>query len=474
MSLNLCFLFRATSFPFRIEHQPQCAHNSPRLLRDLTEADPMKRYRGLGLLGVLFTVAFVPAVLLLHLSRIGGTEKLSASEQERRADSKEGSRFARITLKNMGGKEILLADFLDKKALVIVFIGTECPVNNAYMRPLKDLCDEFAKQDVRFVAINSNSHDTPERVTEHAKEHQLPFPVLLDSDGQAADAFQAERTPEAFVLDAKQEVRYRGRIDDQFGVGFQRPKPTRRDLALALREVLAGKTVSTVRTQAAGCLIGRGKKTQTAAPITYTNQIARLFQKRCLECHRPGRVAPFSLTSYEKAKGWAEMIREVVTEGRKPPWHADPRFGKFSNDRRLSQEERETLLAWIDQGCPRGDDKNLPPPKPYVEGWTIGKPDVILTMEKPFTVPAKAPKGGIPYQHIVVPTGFKEDVWVQAAEARPGNRAVVHHVLAFIHQRGKESESPDDKVLVGHAPGDLPLILPPGVALKIPKGADLI
>jgi hypothetical protein len=347
-------------------------------------------------------------------------------------------------------------------------------VNNAYMGPLKDLHEEFAKQGVRFVAVNSNSHDAPERVAEHAQENRLPFPVLLDPGHRAADALQAERTPEAFVLDGKQEVRYRGRIDDQFGVGFQRPRPTRRDLAEALRQVLAGQAVSTPRTQAAGCLIGRSKKSQGAAPITYTNQVARLLQKRCLECHRPGRVAPFALTSYEKAQGWAEMIREVVTDGRMPPWHADPRYGQFSNDRRLAPAERETLLAWIDQGCPKGDDKDLPPPKRYTEGWTIGAPDAILTMEKPFTVPAKAPKGGIPYQHVVVPTRFKEDVWVQAAEARPGNRAVVHHILAFVRDPAKRSERPEDKVLVGHAPGDLPLVLPPGVAMKIPKGADLI
>lgn len=168
------------------------------------------------------------------------------------------------------------------------------------------------------------------------------------------------------------------------------------------------------------------------------------------------------------------MIREVVTDGRMPPWHADPHYGKFSNDRRLTEKERKTFLAWIDQGCPKGDDKDLPPARTYVEGWTIGKPDAILTMEKPFTVPANAPKGGVPYQHIVVPTHFKEDVWVQAAEARPGNRAVVHHVLAFIQDPAKPPANPDDMVLVGHAPGDLPLILPPGVAMRIPKGANLI
>src|SRR5262249_3746269 len=157
---------------------------------------------------------------------------------------------------------------------------------------------EFAKQEVKFLAVNSNSHDAAERVAGHAKEHQIPFPVLLDPDHKAADALQAERTPEAFLLDGRERGHYRGRIDDQFGVGFQRPSPRRRDLAEALREVLAGKQVSIVKTQAAGCLIGRGRVAQAGAPLTYTNKIARLLQKRCLECHRPGRVAPFSLTSY--------------------------------------------------------------------------------------------------------------------------------------------------------------------------------
>ncbi len=434
----------------------------------------MQRHHGLGVLGVLITVAFMPATVPSHVLREAGIQRASASEQDDLPASNDGSRIAGIALEDAARKQVPLGDFMDKKGLVVVFIGTECPVNNAYMRTLKQLHQEFAEQDVRFVAINSNSHDSPESVAEHAQEHQLPFPVLRDTDHQAADALTAERTPEAFILDAEWLVRYRGRIDDQFGVGFQRPRPTRRDLAEALREVLDGKAVSAARTQAAGCLIGRSRNARAAAPITYTNQIARLFQNRCLECHRPGRVAPFSLTSYEQACGWAEMIREVVTEGRMPPWHPDPRYGKFSNDRRLSPQEREALLAWIDQGCPKGDDEDLPPPRQYVEGWTIGAPDVILTMEQPFTVPANAPQGGIPYQNIVVPTHFQEDVWVQAAEAQPGNRAVVHHVLVFIRGPGKLFENPEDKVLVGHAPGDLPLILPAGVAMKIPKGADLV
>jgi peroxiredoxin/mono/diheme cytochrome c family protein len=407
-------------------------------------------------LGVLFWAALLPAILPLRL--------LAADVD------------AELTLEDTARKEVRLGNLLDRKVLVVVFIGTECPVNNAYMRSLKQLHDEFAPREVRFVAINSNTQDSAERVAQHAQEHGLPFPVLIDADQRAADAFQAERTPEAFVLDDQRQVRYRGRIDDQFGVGFQRPAPTRQDLAEALREILAGKPVTTARTAAAGCLIARIKASPPTAPtpITYSNQIARLFDQRCVECHREGRVAPFALTSYAQAKGWAEMIREVVTEGRMPPWHADPRYGHFSNDRRLSPDERATLLAWIDDGCPAGNPQDLPTPKQFVEGWTIGEPDVILTMARPVTVPAKAPKRGIPYRHIIVPTRFEQDMWIQAAEARPGNRAVVHHILSFIREPGDNLQDPVDKVLVGHAPGDLPLILPPGVAMRIPKGSDLI
>lgn len=418
----------------------------------------MKRWCWPTLACVLFAILIGPAVA-------------SAFEPDGQVGASE---VGKIALTNADGEQVSLADFLDEKLLVVLFIGTECPVNNAYMRSLKEIHEEFAGRDVRFVAINSNPHDSAETVAEHARQHRLPFPVLRDPGQMAADALKAERTPESFLLSAKGEMYYRGRIDDQFGVGFQRPKPTRRDLAIALQEVLDDKPVSVARTQASGCLIGRSKKKETATEITYSKQIARLFQKRCEECHRAGSVGPFSLESYEKAKGWADMIREVVSDGRMPPWHADPRHGKFSNDRRLTREERETLLTWIDQGCSRGDDKDLPPPKQYAEGWTIGEPDVILTMEKPFTVPAKAPKGGVPYQYVVVPTKFDEDRWVQAAEARPGNRAVVHHILTFIQQTEKPLASQDDNILVGHAPGDLPLVLPPGVAMKIPKGANLI
>src|SRR5262249_10331227 len=160
---------------------------------------------------------------------------------------------------------------------------------------------------------------------------------------------------------------------------------------------------------------------------------------------------------------------------RMPPWYADPKHGRWANDRRLPKADRDALLAWLAGGTPRGDDRGLPAPRQFPEGGTIGKPDVGLKMPKELKVPARAPKGGVPYRYFSVPTNFTEDKWVQRAEAKPGAAEVVHHILVFIVPRG-ERFNPDapGSVLCGTAPGEMPLLLAPGFAKKVPAGARLI
>ncbi len=374
---------------------------------------------------------------------------------------------------------VALAHFKDKKAVVVVFVGTECPVNNAYMPRLVELHKQYAPQGAQFLAINANVQDTPARVARHAQQHGLPFPVLKDDGSTIADRFGAQRTPEAVLLDAQGIVRYQGRIDDQYGVGFKRPSPTQRELVEALDQVLAGKTVTIATTPVAGCLIGRAPRAKAEAGITFSKQVMPILQRHCQECHRPGQIGPMALLTYDDATAWSEMIREVVQEKRMPPWHADPRHGKFRNDRSLSQADRDTLLTWIEQGCAKGDAKDLPPPRAFASGWIIGKPDVVYAMAKSFKVPAQAPKRGVPYQWFQVAADFPEDVWIQAAEAKPGNRAVVHHIIVYIMPPGAQRrERNEDGIghgfLVGYAPGDMPLLLPPGLAKKIPKGYSLV
>jgi len=396
------------------------------------------------------------------------------------ADTKPVTKTVRpFTLTDAAGKDWSLKDHKTKKAIVVVFLGTECPVNNAYLPRLAELHKTYAIRDVAFVAINANNHDTPVRIAAHAKEHNIPFPVLKDTANIIADQFGARRTPEAFVLDGAGTILYQGRIDDQYGIGFTRPAPRRRDLAEALEEILAGKAVSRPLAPVAGCPIARTIKPKTDGTVTYTKDVARILQKNCQECHRPGQVGPMSLLTYEDALGWEASIREVVEERRMPPWYADPKHGTFSNNRRLSKEDRDTLLAWIKQDCPQGDARDLPPARVFPKGWSIGEPDVVFSLPKDFNVPARGGKNGIRYQYFPVDTNFDEDRWVQAAEARPGNRAVVHHILVYILEPGKgmrqnRTDGIGDGLLVAFAPGELPAVFAPGTAKKIPKGSKLL
>ena len=379
--------------------------------------------------------------------------------------------------KSIDGKAWSLID-QKNKAIVLVFIGTQCPVNNAYMPKLVELEKEYQGKDVQFVAINSNEHDTVLAIKEHARKHGLTFPVLRDEKNVVANQLGAERHPTAIVLDDRHIVRYKGRIDDQFGIGFSRPQPTRRDLALAVDEVLGGRAVTKASTPVEGCFITKAPVAKNAkTEVTFTKDVSRIIQNRCQECHRPGQIGPMPLLTYDDASNWAAMIKEVVSDDRMPPWHADPKHGKFKNDRRLTSDERTRLLAWIDAGCPEGAKSDLPRAREFTEGWTIGKPDVVFTMPNANTVPAKAGRGGIPYKYVIIPTNFAEDKWVQAVEAKPGNHEVVHHIIVYVVEGGKRVKDIDgigSGLLVAYAPGDLGSVFEPGGAKRLPKGGSLV
>ncbi|MBV8820900.1 MAG: hypothetical protein JO022_21245, partial [Acidobacteriaceae bacterium] len=159
------------------------------------------------------------------------------------------------------------------------------------------------------------------------------------------------------------------------------------------------------------------------AATTFSKDVAPIFYERCVNCHRPGSVAPMSLLDYRSARPWAKSIRQAVLSRRMPPWFADPQFGHFANDARLNAREIATIQTWVDAGSPEGDAKDLPVPPQFTEGWALGKPDLIIDIGKNFSVQP----GNDDYEHFVVPTNFKEGIWIRAAELRPGNRSVVHH-----------------------------------------------
>src|SRR6185312_11880656 len=117
---------------------------------------------------------------------------------------------------------------------------------------------------------------------------------------------------------------------------------------------------------------------------TFTRDVAPILEKNCQVCHRPGEAGPFSMLTYEEARPWAAAIRQAVKTRKMPPWFADAHYGKFSNATALTQEEIDTIAAWVEAGAPKGDPKDMPPPANFLEGWQIGKPDLVFELPRPF------------------------------------------------------------------------------------------
>jgi hypothetical protein len=376
-------------------------------------------------------------------------------------------------LRDLRGSARSLHGFKDHKAIVLVFLGIDCPISNLYVPTLLELEKNYRGQNVQFLAIFPNENEDLDQISRHAYDRDLPFPTFKDVGQKLASAVGAERVPCVALLDGEFTLRYTSRIDDRYGAGHRKEKAGRADLAEALGQLLAGKTVSVATTEADGCLIDRTARKYEKPGVTYTKDVAGILQKRCQNCHRPEQTAPFSLLTYEDALKHAKMLKEVTTQKRMPPWHADSRFGHFSNDRRLTKDEVEMVAAWVDAGSPRGDDKDAPKPIDWPGGWTQGKPDMVISMPEEFEVPAD---GVLPYKQWTMDPKFTEDRWVTMAEGRPGSPSVVHHLVVYVLKPGKREPFDNDgtlSILVGWAPGDLGLICPSDTALLIPKGSKL-
>jgi len=202
-------------------------------------------------------------------------------------------------LKDTEGKTHTLSDYADRKAVVVAFTGLGCPLSNLYSPRIQSIADSFEPKGVAFLVVNSNYQDSMDELAEARESFGLRVPLLKDEHNSAADAFGVMRTNEVFVLDSSRRILYHGAIDDQYGIGTQRPKADHAYLRDALDQTLAGNPISTPRTQAFGCIVGRDLKADgKSAKVTYHNQIARIFQQNCQSCHREGQIGPFTLKTY--------------------------------------------------------------------------------------------------------------------------------------------------------------------------------
>jgi len=366
-----------------------------------------------------------------------------------------------------------LDDFGQQKAYVLFFTNTSCPLVQRYMPAIKKLHATYAQQDVQVVAVNVGMDDTIKDMASHAIEFGAEFPFVKDMDGSLTKSVGVERTPGVAVLDSNKKLVYRGRINSQYRLGGVSPNTGRADLEEAIKEVLAGQAVTVAETPVDGCKITFPKLPTPSEPITYTNHVSRIMKQHCQTCHRDDTAAPFGLGTYEEVSSQGEMVAEVVSEQRMPPWYASPAHGDFVNDRSLKRKERIQVAQWVAGGMPEGDPKEMPEPfAPPTSEWEIGEPDLVITTAKTIKVQAE---GYIDYKLVALPYMFMEDTWVEAFQIKPLNAKVVHHCnMAYGTIGGKSAGY--ESFITGYVPGGQAMDLAriePGVAYKIPARSIL-
>lgn len=340
----------------------------------------------------------------------------------------EGEKAANFRLNDHQDRSWELHTLADAPAVVLYIQGNGCPIVRQSMPALKRLSDEFAPRGVAFLMINANTQDSRADVREEAADFEIPWPVLMDPTQRVTLGLGVKRTAETIVLRPADgwRIAYRGALDDRFDYGAQRDQATREYVREALEALLVGEPVATPKTDTKGCLINFIQP----ETVSYARDVAPILANKCVPCHTQGGLGPFAMNNQRRVRGWAPMIRETIMTKRMPPWHADPEFGDYRHSLALTVEEERTLIAWVDAGAPRedGPDPLRALDKPPATEWTLGEPDLVMTMPRAEELPAE---GLIDYRYIYIDPGLKEDKWVRAAQVMPGNARVVHHALIF-------------------------------------------
>lgn len=368
---------------------------------------------------------------------------------------------------------------------VVLVLSTDCPVAAKYTPRINALYEKFSDRGFEFKALFPNDLETKAKIGKYMAERSYAFPFALDLGGEWSKRQHVEVLPAIVIFDSEGKKVYQGAIDDNKEVRFAK----RHYAEEALNAVLSGRDPATKRTEPVGCVLMPGDAPPAEGKANYAEHVAKILNEHCVECHRSGEVAPFSLTEYETARKWAPMIEQVTSSHRMPPWKAVDGFGEFRDANRLNELEIETLRRWAKSGAPRGDASKEPAPPKFTSQWPLGEPDLVLQPEKPYQLAAE---GDDVYRHYVLKTNFKESRYVQAMAVKPGNPRVVHHVIAFLDERGISHRMDGQDGQIGYstqgggpgfapqgsfggwAPGLRTQRSPEGIAFELKPGATVV
>jgi len=421
--------------------------------------------------------------IALTLSAPSGAQEMTYRSNpgaEKLAASGIGHWVPDLSFQDSTGAAGRLSERMGDHGLIVAMRDPDCPLSKRYGPRTVRLEKEAAKLGfgLLFVEVVEN-----EDALRDAKTYGFQAPLALDPDLEIAARLGARTSTEFFVLDTGRTLRYRGMLDDQYGLSFSRAKPQNTYLLDALGDLTAGRGVQIPVTQAQGCLLDTTDVELAPLELTYHNRISRIIQSNCMACHREGEVAPFTLDNYADVKRRKRMIKYALTDGVMPPWFASEESGPFSNDQSLSSEDLTDFISWLDGDSPEGNPEDAPAPKHWLHGWTIGEPDLIVEMPEPFAVPAE---GEIDYEYFYAPTHLEKDTWIQGLEILAGSPEVVHHALVFIespdvYERWKNGDraarkefgSGRESYFACMVPGQDGLTFPDGMAKLLPAGSWL-
>ena len=346
-------------------------------------------------------------------------------------------------------------------AIVIMVQGNGCPIVRNALTDYKALRDQFADAGTQFFMLNSNLQDRRETIAAEAEKYGIDMPMLHDETQLIGESLDLIRTGEILVIDPKTwEIAYRGPINDRQVYERQKNEASEHFAADAIDAVLAGEPVAVAKRDAIGCLINFAQKNKAHEQISYAETIAPMLQEKCVVCHTEGGLGPWAMSDYNMVRGFAPMIREVVRTKRMPPWHADPHIGVFKDDKSLSIEQKQTLVHWIEAGAPRGEG-----PDPLAEvkiaqtEWPLGEQTSFSTfLNIQFPPVAWLSTNSLESRTLDV------GVWVRAATVLPGDREVVHHILAGSIDADTSAQKRNsgvfDNYLIGYAPGNESNVFP--------------
>lgn len=376
---------------------------------------------------------------------------------------------------DLDGQKFDLRRYAAGSPVVIALTSTSCPLCKKYGPTLAELESEYKSRGIKFVFIGSISSDSADEARLTCSELGLVGPYIMDGNQALVRALRAESTTEVFVLDRQLNLRYRGAVDDQYGLGYTKPQPTQNFLREALQAVIDEQPIKISRTTAPGCKIAL-PDSSSPRPLNYHRDVERIVQNHCVECHREGGVGPFSLVTADEVSAHAGMIMDVVRSGTMPPWFAaemedDPH--RWANDAAMPESEKQTLIAWLESEQVLGDVRFAPTPRTFESEWEMGTPDLVVRLPQRNRVQSR---GYMDYVHQRIPMTHTQDLWFNGVEIRPTAREVVHHVLVYALDRNKRDVEIDESshFLAAYAPGNSVQVFPDGLAKRLPANCDLL